>query len=249
MLLAGTLITAATTFTCKSPESPFANLPIAGFNLTVYTAEGDTTRHLLTVGDSGQALVEAWGRRDGCYTDSLGITRSCGGPLPAEFTSSNGNIVSPARQSVMGFADVLLRGRAVGSVLVSATLRDTTLSRRMDVVVAPLPVDSVRVQLVPFQGDSILAGVTDAVGNLRSMTLPAGASYYTLINIFRGHDSAVYLLLTFESSDSSIASWGAVCTSACVLRREAWVQGNARGTAQLTVTARNQRYSFLVTVR
>ena len=253
---------------CERSTSPtFASNP---FWMRVLTAEGDATRHLLSVGDTGFAELSA--AKPGCTCDFCFCVEDAYGA----FHSSDTNVVALQyldSTDAMGRTrlghSVQFLGKAPGSVqlsyssLFTFTLEPWRDSVRVDVVAARLPVDSLRVRLDPSTNTYAVAAVTDAAGNLVSVTLPVG-SYVTVRSLaFRGGDPAVYLPGTVASSDTSVAPvapispywagtfpWGRrVGWSSVREGQTATVLGSSSGTATVTVTARSQGYSFPVTVQ
>jgi len=232
------------------------------YHMTVFTPEGDATLHLLSVGDTGFAEL---------YVDKSCVYVCWPEAAYGEFRSSDTNVVTlqyidstGTGAAVRGHA-VRIFGRAPGSAHVSYIFASSPErwadSMRVGVVAAPLPVDSVRVRLRHASGGS---AVTDAAGNVVSATLSAGAGLDFRTVAFRGGDSTVYLLGTVGSSDTAVAqasvrswflwddSWRLPC---CRVGISPWESQNAsvsavfRGSATVTVSARNRGYSFLVTVQ
>lgn len=255
---AGGLVGLAVLQACGSEATTGANPRGVVSDLVwyVYTPEGDSTRHLLTVGDTGYAQMTAM-TNQGCV----------GGPPPCyaevrggvEFRSSDSNVVLPVERN-MGVSGgwVVFVGKGAGSVYISGRVQGFAESTLVVVPAAALPVDSVRVrerQELNLPGAVV---VRDGAGNLASVTLPAGYAFATRILAFRAADSTVYLPMTFTSSDSSVA-WPWVnclgwlefdwmpCTNGGP--GSSFVSGVGPGTTTVTVMARQQQYSFVVTVQ
>jgi hypothetical protein len=224
----------------------------------VYTPEGDATRHLLTVGDTGYVDMTAM-TNNGC----VGGSPPCYAEVPGGvvFRSSDSNVVWPIGRN-MGVSGgwVVFVGKRAGSAYLSGRVQGFAESTLVVVPTAPLSIDSVRVRErhdlnVP---DPRVATVTDSAGNLVSITLPTRYSFETRILAFRAGDSTVYLPMTFTSSDSAFA-WPSVncigwltfdwmpCTNGGPGLSS--VYGVGPGIATITVTARRQQYSFLVTIQ
>jgi hypothetical protein len=252
------LALSALAFSC-SPEtitSSTGEIPFYDVTMWVYTAEGDSTRHLLVVGDTGVATITAFaqGPSRGCLASSGVCTYGLDGTL----RSSDVGVLEPARESFHGFAQVAVTARAPGAVTLSATIADSVLATRIDVVRSPLPVDSVRVRLHRQAGDSLLGAVLDAAGNVASLTLPVGSRdfpHFAVVRIlaFRGGDSTVYLPTIVTSSDSDAVWVHGTCRfinmSDCTSIGWATISGFEVGSQTVTVTARNRQYSFVVMVQ
>jgi hypothetical protein len=229
--------------------------PLDGFAMRLFTPEGDTARHLLVVGDSGIATIEAFGWDASCSFNG------CHQAVNAQFTSSDEGVVSPGRVDVLGFAQFGFVARRPGSVVLSTAAQGQVITARVDVVAAALPVDSVRVRRWAQEGDSLLAAVTDAAGNVDTLTLPRDSVpacdwCYHLTTLralaFRGGDSTVYLPMTFRISDSSVVGVATACRfpgqATCDEPAQVWIIGDSPGTATVTVAARGRQYSFVVKV-
>ena len=249
------LVLAACSMSIGEPLRPPAYSSYS-VGMAVYSAEGDATRHLLAVGDTGLATLTAWE-----YWSGQGCLTTCEDGADGEFASSDGSVVAPARQAFHGFTQLRLLGTAPGSTVVTATSHGQNVYDRIDVVPSPLPVDSIRVRGAPFLPDSSFAAVTDAAGNVDSVTLPYRASTpaawnyasaWLRILAFRNGDSTVYLPMTASSSDSTVVSAIGQCRFAMASCSSlGWITiiGLAPGTETVTVSARSRQFSFVVTVR
>jgi hypothetical protein len=255
---------------CHSSTSP--TLPVRESNpyyMAVQTAEGDATRHLLSVGDTGFARLLL---QTSCPGSTIYIVPCFPSDGWGVLSSSDRLVMSlmiwnydsgPTTDSV-GHAAQLV-GRTLGSVQLSYSApafgtqwRDSV---RVDVVAAPLPVDSVRVRLGSASGTYNATPVSDAAGNLVSVTLVSRASALGIRALaFRGGDSTVYLLGALASSDTTVAwvsqdslplGYGVLPfrNRCCHVFGPTDVSARSPGTATVTLEARNQRYSFLVTVQ
>ena len=229
---------------CGSVSEP--THPIVELSLHVSTAEADADRYLLVVGDTGYASITAK-RSAGCI-----FTDPCTASVDVEFLSSDGSVVAPAYQQLTTPATVIFTAKAPGSVEITAAAQGFVQSARVDVVAAPLPVDSVRIRSGLSSFDSAIAIVHDPGGNLASLTLAVRGYAALYISVFRDGPS-VRLPLTIESSDSAVA-WVSLHCRAQVVDPTCditgtWVTGLAPGTAAVTVTARNRQRSFSVTVQ
>jgi hypothetical protein len=239
---------------CEKATSP--GLPSNPYFMRLLTAEGDASQHLLSVGDTGFAyLYEARGCTGDEYICSEGAYGS--------FRSSDTSVAT--LQVGYGGHSAQFVGRAPSSFWVSYVVRGWSDSMRVDVVAAPLPVDSVRARLDPLQyAGNLLAVATDAAGNLVSVTLRVGVIARLRLLAFRGGDSTVYLPGTVASADTTVIV--AICSApsayffldsgpwGCRVGPSqssvgVWILGRSPGTASVTVSARSQRYSFLVTVQ
>jgi len=216
-----------------------------GYSATIFvaTAEGDATRHLLSVGDTGWAATQV-------------IDDNCVAWTTAPIYSSDSSVLTLAPGVADGHGNtVAIIAKAPGSTVLTVDRGGIDASARIEVVPAPLPIDSISVRWGGrmFGADSVLAAVTDSAGNLISLTLPVRGGATLVMTGFRNGNSTVYLPVALASSDSAVASVGCLCD---------WpsehqpcggviggVSGQAAGTSTVTVTARQYQRSFLVTVR
>jgi hypothetical protein len=254
LCLIATLAATAALPGCDSATSPTRGAQPIQYVMQFYTAEGDAARYLLLVGETDSILV--------------GSTAACPDSIFAVLRSSDPSVVAlfaPTMRPWGGMPPhcmvwVPFVGKAPGSVRVSVSTLDSWKdSARVDVVATPLPVDSIRVRLWPNPPPqpSTVTAVTDAAGNVVSMTLSACINIYGYICqgsqfplrtlAFRGGDSTVYLPGTYEVSDSSVVGSGAGMTAGG--GHGLWLGARSRRTTTVTVTARNQKYSFLLTVQ
>lgn len=244
---------------CSSERMTAANprSEVTHLEWYVYTPEGDTTRHLLTIGDTGYALMTAL-TDFGC----VGGTPPCYAEVPGgvEFRSSDSSKVQPATRN-MGVSGgyVVFVGKAPGSVYISARVQGLEASTLIVVTAASLPIDSVRLRqglLNPY--DPRLAVTTDGAANLVSVTLPVRYVFNPRILVFRAGDSTVYLPVTLTSSDSTVVWPWVNCLGFLTFDwmpcsngggGMSFFSGVGPGTTTVTLRARHQEYALLVTVQ
>ncbi len=242
---------AAATLACSQP--PGIERPVEHVAVSVHTAEGDTTRHLLAVGDTGAAVSAAFSSSAGCSPGAV-----CYAYTEVLLRSSDAAVVSiiPRQSAYLGVDTIRFVGARPGSTYIGAAAEGHADSELVVVVAAPLPLDSVRVRqccwspsLYYNQGVTV---VTDGAGFLKSATVLRGATLAFQMLAYRGVDSTVYLPLTLALSDSALGSVNGMGNSFSLVRSPptwATFYGLEPGTATLTVTARGQQYSFLVIVQ
>ncbi len=231
-----------------APTVPNGRTVVSHLEWDALTPEGDTTRHLLTVGDTGYAMSTAVSNSPDCYNPP-----PCYAEAEVEFQSSDQSVVSPGRQSMGESGGILpFVARGQGSAYVRGVVQRFAESTLVVVVGARLPIDSVRVRAAPPTSDSLVEIIADAAGNVQSITLPIGHSVALRILAFRGGDSTVYLPTAFASSDSAVVWVWTLCRvgwMACATPGAAFVSPVAAGTASVTATARDRQYVLQVTAR
>ena len=243
---------------CELPSTPVPRvLSDPQLGLGVFTPDGNATRYILAVGDTGYLPV------DGSY--------NCGaahgypylrcpiddGDIEMRISDEHVAIFASARSS--GIRTFV--AKAPGTIQISAATSGLVSMVEVEVVAVVPPVDSIRVR-PRFASQDSVSVVADAAGNLLAVTLsavrqdvgvpPIYAGLSTRVVAYRGGDSTVYLPVTIESSSPAVAGMTIFCwfgELGCNVPKNTMVKGLAPGTATVTITARNQQFPFLVTVR
>ncbi len=252
LALAGSLGACGDGATSPSPGNAYL--------LSIFTAEGDATRNLLALGDTGLAALS---RQRSCPS---GTSICAPEDVYADFLTSDSSVVAlqpiattDSQGQTRDGHLVHLIGRAPGSVQVSSSGR----SVRVDVVATPLPLDSVRARVDPFL--CFATQVSDGSGNVRSVNVTVGQQCDFLTLAYRGGDSTAYLPGVVTSSDTTVAE--VLVDSAATgypagdpwVARQCWgcevgarshftVLARLPGPDSVVVTARGRRHAFLVNV-
>lgn len=252
MMLTALVLVGACGFILPDDDRPPTprSYPDVQMYLSAFTPDGNATRYMLAVGDTGYVHPNA--------------SYGCGAPFGYPNLRCDINdgeiVVRIADEQVATFLRIpdysgrAFVAKAPGTIQISASVSGLVSTAErvvVDVVAVVPPVDSIRVRR--FAWDTSSNVVVDAAGNLLSATLPGGGgSVSTRVIAFRGGDSTVYLPVTTESSDPAVAEMTIFCsfgTRGCHSSKHTRVKGVAPGAATVTVRGRNQQYSFLVTVR
>lgn len=214
---------------CGSNAGTDPSLPLDGLTVVVKSSEWTAEKSLMVVGENASAQIEPL-TYFGC---PVGITQ-CPTPAVVQIRSSDPAVVGPAEQQVNAPATVTLVARAPGST--ELTVRTDTLTRLVHIEVSsePLPLDAIRIH-----------PVDDASQDLTSVELGVESyGVFTLVALRSG--AAVYgLPLVVNSSSLEIVSAFIGCPFTRLYpqcrdhSRTMWMEGQAPGDAQVTVTGRN----------
>jgi hypothetical protein len=240
------IILAALIAACDTGVTAASLSSLSALSLQISTADRDATGNILVVGDRARAEV-------------TGQTIDCGfsqGPCPAIGAyvgmTQNGGVVRIPNKSLRTPGSAILVGTSPGTAIIAATTDGLASSDSLRVVAAPLPVDSLWVRPNGSDFDSVSEIQRDTEGNIQSLTLPVNGSVLLTLIAFR-YNEAMTLPMAFSQTNASIAwaSFGCrapVVDPTCAVAGSSWITGLAPSITTVTVIARNQLRSFLVTV-
>jgi hypothetical protein len=234
---------------CENDGGPNADV-ISSLSLGASTNEREPGRALLVVGDTGLASVNAEKEND-CFLNGP----PCAASVEVQLRSRPDGLIAVSQQRVTTPGQSRFIGIAPGSAYVVAQHGGRADSQRVDVVAAPLPVDSIRVTAQQSPFDESVSATEDPSGNLVELTLPHPASTPLLTRVFRGTIEVIEIPWTIQSSDPAIVAANKGCRPVTidpncdVVSRWGWVTGLAPGNATVTVSVRNVQKSFSVVVQ
>lgn len=234
------------------PDS-YGTLSELDFELS--TSEWEPGRNLLVVGESGSVQVAA--RTHNPSPGQCSDVMECPLSVDVEIRSTDPAVVAPVQQRVRTPARVAIVAHAPGTAVVSAAVAGVSRERRVDVVAAPLPVDSVRIWALEGGDPSDPPIATDyaGTGQLVHVTLPVMGYAALFIKTWRNQVEVYMPWTAATSSDSAVAWLSWMCRAPVVdpncQRRfgGGWVTGLAPGDATGTITVHNLQTSFAVTVK
>jgi hypothetical protein len=224
---------------CGSSNEPSS--PVTQLSLVVHSAEWQSDRNLVVVGENAFAEVKT-ATDEGCLT---GVP--CTISADVELRSSHPAVVSPLEQRVRAPANVALVAHAPGTATVTATTNGLTESKRVDVVTAPLPLDAIEVTLVTAWND--LPTQYDASHSLTWVEIPVGQYGALEVAALRSGAEVFGIPISISFNSSVVAQATAGCRPVridpqCSVFSDGWVWGVTPGDAPITVSGRNISTSF-----
>jgi hypothetical protein len=223
------------------PSGPVDGL--RGLSVVVKSSEWTAEKNLMVTGENASAEIEPL-TESGCpFPPVSGPPIYCPTPAVVQISSSNPDVVGPAEQQVSAPATVTLIARGPGAT--DLTVRTDTLTRVVHIEVnsEPLPLDAI--QIFPVDNSS---------QNLTSVDLGVEAYVAFRLVALRGGVPVYGLPLIINSNPSGIVYAQVGCPYTRLWpqcwdnSRAMWMEGQAPGDAQVTVTGRNVVASLTVHV-
>ena len=207
--------------------------PIDTLSVVVKSSEWTAEKSLMVVGENASAEIKPLTSYGCPFPPVSGPPVYCPTTAVVQIRSSNPDVVGPAEQEVSAPASVTLVARGPGTT--DLTVRTDTLTRVIHIEVSsePLPLDAI--QIFPVGGASPVTSVELRVEEYTAFSLVA----------LRGGTVVFGLPLLINSSSLEIVSAFRGCPYTRLwpqcydYSRAMWMEGQAPGEAQVTVTGRN----------
>ena len=242
LALCGLLLLAA----CRAQTADRGEAPLTGFDVVFDPIEDGS---LMVVGDQSSAYTT--GRTSQCL-----LGQPCDAYVTVTTTSSNPAVVQVLTPSTSTFSSATWRAVGAGTAIVRVVAQQYHDSMAIQVLSARPPFDSIMVRRQPTPFDSVTSVTADANGGLQAAHLPLTGSLLLVVDPYRGGRYIGGVNdWTVQSSAPSIAYAARSCrapsvdlTCSVVAGHGGWVTGLANGSAVITVTERNQQWSFPVAI-